>query len=86
MIPPGLEYYLGQDLRAGARVPRELRAAQTAPPSSQVDRAGCAKPASCLGSDSRVWVVVSGDENAPTAFSRRIRQRSCASVPDRSQR
>jgi hypothetical protein len=52
-------------LRAGAPVPRELLAAQTAPPSSQVNLAGCAKPASCLGSDSRVWVVVSGDENAP---------------------
>ena len=65
MIPAGVQYYLGRDMRSGVPVPRELLAARTAPQTSQIDLAGCAQPAACLGSESRVWVVVSGDEKSP---------------------
>ncbi len=65
MIPAGVQYYLGRDMRSGVPVP-----ASCSPPGRPRRRArltwpGCAQPAACLGSESRVWVVVSGDEKGP---------------------
>ena len=85
MIPAGVQYYLGRDMRSSVPLPRELLAARTAPQTSQIDLAGCAHPAACLGSDSRVWVVVDGDEKSPyDSSSRGARPRFCASVTDQS--
>jgi mannosyltransferase len=65
LIAPGVQYYLNQDMPRGVPVPRELLAAQTSPESSQIFLAGCPAPAACLGHESRIWVVVSGDDASP---------------------
>jgi mannosyltransferase len=59
MIGPGLQYYLGRDIPHGLPVPRDLFVADAALPSSQIKPVAC-NPATCLGDESRIWIVGSG--------------------------
>jgi len=65
MIGPGVQYYLEQDLPRGALVPHQLFLAADAVQLHHLYPVFCKDPAACLGHDSRVWVVVSGDTSNP---------------------
>jgi mannosyltransferase len=67
MIGPGVQYYLEQDLRDGALVPRQLFLAGGSVQLHHLYPVFCKEPAACLGHDPRVWVVVSGDTRNPYA-------------------
>ena len=84
MIPAGVQYYLGRDMRSSVPLPRELLAARTAPQTSQIDLAGCAHPAACLGAIPGSGSSSMVTKRAPTTSSRGARPRFCASVTDQS--
>jgi mannosyltransferase len=71
MIGYGVQYYLAWDLRPGTPEPRQLFVAETGAQAGSLYPVLCHRPAACLGTEPRIWVVASGyDRNPYLAMSR----------------
>ncbi len=57
LIGTGVRYYLGQDLRPGVPLPRELFVKQTAAQADTLYDVQCRHPARCIGQEPRIWIV-----------------------------
>jgi mannosyltransferase len=65
LIGSGVQYYLERDMPRGVPLPRQLFVAQQLSQDDALYPAACVRPAACLGQEPRIWVVESGDHQAP---------------------
>jgi mannosyltransferase len=60
LIYSGVQYYLERDMPRAVPVPRALFIARTPEQADRLYPVPCARPAACLGTERRIWVVESG--------------------------
>jgi len=66
LIGSGVQYYLERDMPRGVPLPRQLFVTQQlAQDDALYPPVACVRPAACLGQEPRIWVVESGDHQAP---------------------
>jgi mannosyltransferase len=65
MIGDGLQYYLSRDMPNGVPAPRQLFIEGSPAQTGTLYPRACPRPAACLGTEPRIWIVGSGRQLSP---------------------